>query len=285
MASIIPIHLQKIKVDRIQAALATDGANLGILPEFRPIKPQFDVHVFEQLSSTSTRLWEMLAAGAGAGTVVIARSQSSGRGQRGRIWQSEAGGLYLSLALEPDWAIAHSAQLTCISAWGMAIAFNRLGLPITLKWPNDLFFEGKKLGGILTETKLSQSVADVSAAEFEPKPSPRIKQAVIGVGINWHNRVPETGVTLIKILESMPESDAKNKINCLEVLAALVLRGILQGVLFQQRVGSQVFMKTYAKLLTQPGKSVSLETSLETSLIDLPPLGARPSIGKIEHPN
>lgn len=203
-----------------------------------------------------------MGQGAGAGTVVIAQTQSSGRGQRGRIWQSEPGGLYLSLALEPDWPVTRSAQLTCISAWGIATAFNNLGLPVQVKWPNDLYFQGKKLGGILTETKLAPAAAVTSASGDRVNPPDRIRQAVIGVGMNWHNSVPSTGITLAQILELLPQSMAKNKINCLEMLAALVLKGILQGYFFQQRVGSQDFMKAYSNLLTQVGSPVLLESSL-----------------------
>lgn len=260
------ISTEAISLEKIQAAIATNNTDLGVMSEFRQIRPKFNVHVFESLPSTNTQLWQMMSQGAGAGTVAIAQQQSSGRGQRGRTWCSEPGGLYLSLALEPDWPITHSAQLTCMSAWGIAVAFNNLGLPIRIKWPNDLFFEGQKLGGILTETKLAQPIAHSSAlgtCSGAPTGAPtRIKQAVIGVGINWHNPVPETAITLSKILELMPESAAKNKINCLEVLAALVLKGILQGYFFQQRVGSQVFMKTYSNLLTQVGEIVSLDNTL-----------------------
>ena len=243
---------------KIQAALRTDGAELGICPEFRSIQPQFDVQVFESLPSTSTQVWNMLAQGAGAGTVAIAQRQTNGRGQRGRCWQSEPGGLYLSLALEPSWPIAHGALLTCGSAWGIATAFNNLGLPVQIKWPNDLFFAGKKLGGILTETKLAQPATGISSAKSSGNPLPCIKQAVIGVGINWHNQVPETAITLAKIQRSMPNRAAQTTIDCLERLTALVLKGILQGVYFQQQVGNQVFIKTYSNLLTQTGKVVSI---------------------------
>ncbi|MEO1619488.1 MAG: biotin--[acetyl-CoA-carboxylase] ligase [Cyanobacteria bacterium J06632_3] len=241
---------QNISHSKIQAALETDGSDLGVSPEFRKIRPQFDIHLFESLPSTSTQLWQMLDKGAKAGTVAIAQQQSAGRGQRGRIWQSEPGGLYLSLALEPDWPVHLSAQLTCFSAWGIATAFNNLGIPVQVKWPNDLFFQGKKLGGILTETKLAQKQSLEESC---------IKQAVIGVGINWHNRVPQTGTSLAKILEENAYATVQNKINCLEVLIALVLKGILQGYYFYQQVGSQVFMKAYQNLLTQVGQLVSIE--------------------------
>ena len=248
------------------AALASDAAALGVGAAFRSIRSRFDVHVFDQVDSTSTQLWRMLEQGYGSGTVAIARQQSAGRGQRGRVWQSPPGGLYLSLAVEPDWAIAQAAQLTCLSAWGIATAFNNLGLPVQVKWPNDLFFENKKLGGILTETKVTYLPADApgesESGKNGGKPAAYIKQAAIGVGINWHNPTPATGISLMKIMEGLPEHPIKNKINCLEMLAALVLRGIMQGVCFYQQVGGQVFMKDYAKLLIQFGKAVSLDREM-----------------------
>lgn len=240
-----------------------NGEHLGICPEFRQIQPKFDLHGFECVDSTSTQLWKMIDQGAEAGTVAIAQQQSAGRGQRGRSWQSGPGGLYLSVALSPDWPIDHSAQLTCMSAWGIVTALNNLGLPVQIKWPNDLFFEGKKLGGILTETRLAKA-STASQHQSGSQSVARIKQAVIGVGINWHNQVPETGTTLTKILKARTESAARNKISCLEMLAALVLKGILQGTFFQQQVGNQAFMKAYQKLLTQTGKTVSLSSDLRS---------------------
>lgn len=242
-------------------------ADLGICPEFWTIRPRFKIEVLEQVTSTSTYLWQRLEQGAAAGSVAIAYRQSAGRGQQGRIWHSPPGGLYLSLALEPDWPATQAAQMTAMSAWGIATALRNLGLPIQVKWPNDLYFAGKKLGGILTETKLAQSPSNLhSASKHFPAPCLTdnaqwttqgcvkdcvMKQIVIGVGINWQNPVPEMGITLVKILEAFPTSPAKNKIICLEILAALVLRGILQGYFFQQRLGSQVFMKAYQKILTK----------------------------------
>ncbi|MEL6470277.1 MAG: biotin--[acetyl-CoA-carboxylase] ligase [Cyanobacteria bacterium J06623_4] len=274
MKSIIPtsssVDVPDLDLQKIRRALAAHGSCLGVSKTFSHIRPQFDVHLFDALPSTNTRLWEMLAAGYSSGTVAIARRQTAGRGQHGRTWQSEPGGLYLSLALEPDWPAGMSAQLTCLSAWGIATAFNNLGIPLRVKWPNDLFFNGKKLGGILTETKLSyppsQCEGTVGLSDAQPLIPPLIKQAVIGVGINWHNSVPETGTTLAKILSGGTYPTAQNKINCLEVLIALVLRGIMQGTFFYQQVGSQVFMKAYQKLLTQVGNVVSINYGMTDSV-------------------
>ncbi|MEM8503446.1 MAG: biotin--[acetyl-CoA-carboxylase] ligase [Cyanobacteria bacterium P01_D01_bin.1] len=268
-----------------------NGADLGICPELSQIRPQFDIHLFESLPSTNTHLWEMLKADmqtkVKAGTVVIAQQQSAGRGQRDRSWQSAPGGLYLSLAIEPDWPVARSAQLTCFSAWGIATALGNLGVPIQVKWPNDLFYNGEKLGGILTETRLSQSSALLSTALAEREAAEatvRIKQAVIGVGLNWHNLVPQTGTTLTRILDSGLHGHAKTKINCLETLIVIVLRGILQGYFYQQQVGSQVFMKTYGKLLTQVGKTVSVKKGrvVPASAFDLNSVGSDSAVSGLD---
>ncbi|MEL6937766.1 MAG: biotin--[acetyl-CoA-carboxylase] ligase [Cyanobacteria bacterium J06598_1] len=268
MSSIIPTQ-STIRVEKIRAAIALNAAELGIRPEFARIHPKFHLHTYTALPSTSTQLWKLLAAGAPSGTVVIAQQQSAGKGQRGRTWESPSGGLYLSLGLEPNWPVKHSAQLTCLSAWGIATALNNLGIDVQIKWPNDLLFRGKKLGGILTETKLSQapeSAPQDSPSKASEESKTKIKQAVIGVGINWHNPTPHTGISLAKVIEEIPSELGKNKINCLEMLIAIVLRGILQGVLFQQQVSSQVFMKSYRKLLTQVGQTVSLDSSGKLSL-------------------
>jgi len=284
-------QIEPLDLQKIEAAIAQNGTELGICPEFAHIRPQVDIHTYQSLPSTNTQMWKLLAAGAKSGTAVIAQQQSAGKGQRNRQWESSPGGLYLSLALEPNWPVSHSAQLTCLSAWGLATAFNNLGIAVQVKWPNDLFFQGKKLGGILTETKLSHPngsasnavegngrrlLGDNSSSLYSQPSGATIKQAVIGVGINWHNSVPENGISLATILETVETIPkfAKNKINCLEVLIALAIRGILQGVIFQQQVGSQVFMKSYRKLLTQIGQSVSLDgngsLSLATPLLVAP---------------
>lgn len=223
--------------------LAADAETLGIVQPFQGVRPRFYIHAFEQLGSTNTQLWQMLRAGAPAGTVVIAQCQTAGRGQWGRQWQSQVGGLYLSLALSPDWPVSDAAQLTCCTAWGIVMALNTLGLPVQIKWPNDLVYQGQKLGGILTEARLEQG---------------QIRQAVIGVGINWHNSVPESGIGLDTILNqrSLPS------LYCIEALAAVTLRGIWQGCCFQQRYGQAALIRAYESRLINLGDSVSSEQSL-----------------------
>ncbi|MBD2039121.1 biotin--[acetyl-CoA-carboxylase] ligase [Microcoleus sp. FACHB-672] len=200
----------------------------------------FTVHIFNQLVSTNQTLWELIDQGAGAGTVAIASQQTAGRGQWGRQWQSQPGGLYLSLAIEPRLPASHSAQLTLCSAWGIAAALREWGIPVSLKWPNDLILAERKLGGILTETRVHQG---------------KIAKAVVGVGINWANEVPETGINL----QSFCTEKVFPSIASLEMLAAITLRGLASGYQFLAEKGIAELVPAYCALLTSLGEPVVVE--------------------------
>jgi BirA family biotin operon repressor/biotin-[acetyl-CoA-carboxylase] ligase len=200
----------------------------------------FDVHVFAAVPSTNLTVWELLKQGAPPGTVAIALEQQAGRGQWGRQWSSPPGGLYLSLAVMPDLPVEQGKQLTLCSAWGVAIALRDYGVPVRLKWLNDLVVDGRKLGGILTETRIHQE---------------RIHQAVIGVGINWSNPVPEVGINLHQILSQQPSP----AITSLEQLAAIVLHGLRLGYEYWQQQGIEALVSSYQILLTNLGQTVTID--------------------------
>lgn len=213
-----------------------------------------DLHVFEVVSSTNEVVWELLEQGSGEGTIAIARSQTAGRGQWGRQWCSEPGGLYLSVALMPDLSVSEAAQLTLCTAWGIATALRTVPgklsgvaaqIPVQLKWLNDLVLQRRKLGGILTETRVFQG---------------RIHQAVVGVGINWTNAVPETGINL----QSFLENTSVPLIESLEMLAAIVLYGLLSGYQFRQQQGIEAILPCYLDLLAHRDQPVPIQGSLGT---------------------
>lgn len=213
----------------------------AILTETTSFLPtlKFSFHLFETIPSTNQALWQLIAEGAEPGTVVIATQQTSGRGQWGRQWSSPPGGLYLSVALAPDLLAAHSYRLTLCSAWGIAMALRDRDIPVNLKWPNDLILEGRKLGGILTETKVRQE---------------KITHAVVGVGINWTNWVPATGINL----QSFQTNRLSPAIDSLEMLAAVALLGIASGYEMRSPEGIQTLLPSYQQLLTSMGKTISV---------------------------
>ncbi|MGB3203236.1 MAG: biotin--[acetyl-CoA-carboxylase] ligase [Nodosilinea sp.] len=204
------------------------------------MRPRFHLHWVDQIDSTNQALAEMMAAGAPAGTVLVAATQQAGRGQWGRQWQSPPGGLYLSLGLKPDLPASRSSYLTLASAWGVATSLANLGLPVQVKWPNDLVAEGKKLGGVLAETHIENG---------------RVQTVVIGLGLNGFNPVPATGISIQQLIQ--PES-ISNRLNTLENLAAIALYGLMQGYLHWQNQGDDAFLIDYQARLSNLGQGLTV---------------------------
>lgn len=203
----------------------------------------FSLHIFSTLSSTNQTLWQLIDQGEKPGCVVIATQQTAGRGQWGRQWQSLAGGLYLSMVIDSQLKAINSYQLTLASAWGITAQLRKSGIPVGIKWPNDLVLDGRKLGGILTETKVNQG---------------QITQAVIGVGINWENQVPETGINL----QLWQNSRNYQMIHHLEVLTSQVLIGIKSGIECLQVEGINTLLSRYLNVLVNIGDQVYVNNIL-----------------------
>lgn len=223
-------RLQAVSFDQQQFDTLLNTSQLG-----RPC------YFFDILSSTNDSLWDLIDQGASSGTIVIAAQQQSGRGQWGRHWYSPPGGLYLSVAMVFDQPAANtpnipaqkSAQLTLWSAWGIATILRTHSVPVWLKWPNDLLLYGSKVGGILTETRLCQG---------------QITTAIIGIGLNWSNPVPETGINLQTALADQLHPS----IYSLEKLAALTLEGLEHGYDRWQTSGIKGLLPDYMALLRDP---------------------------------
>ena len=113
-----------------------------------------DVRCLGEVDSTNAEALRSAADGAPEGTVVVADTQSAGRGRLGRSWWSEPGTALLASwllrpALEPErWPLL--SLLAGVAAARAATAAG--GIPVGLKWPNDLVVEDRKLGGILSES-------------------------------------------------------------------------------------------------------------------------------------
>jgi biotin-[acetyl-CoA-carboxylase] ligase BirA-like protein len=112
------------------------------------------VHRFDRLPSTQDEVHRLAAAGAPAGTVVVAAEQEAGRGRRGRKWASPVGGLWLSFLCRPARAVGVEV-LSLRVGLAAADALAEVGglPPVSLKWPNDLMVDDRKVGGILCEAR------------------------------------------------------------------------------------------------------------------------------------
>jgi BirA family transcriptional regulator, biotin operon repressor / biotin---[acetyl-CoA-carboxylase] ligase len=125
------------------------------------LRQKNNVCVFLQLPSTQDKAWELVSNGAPSGSLVIAGVQTAGRGRQGRIWHSPAGSLCFSLVLFPI-SSRQSNGITLSAARALQLALkSALGLETRLKLPNDLYFQGKKLAGIILEVKKDRAVLGV----------------------------------------------------------------------------------------------------------------------------
>jgi len=109
-----------------------------------------DIKYFKETESTNI-LARGMANSVEEGTVVIAESQTGGRGRLGRKWISPEGGIWLSIILKPKMQPQYASRITLLAGVCVAKTIRGFGLPVKIKWPNDVLINGKKVCGILTE--------------------------------------------------------------------------------------------------------------------------------------
>ncbi len=127
---------------------------------------KFEIHRVGICPSTNDVLRKMAAAGAPEGTAVVAGAQTAGRGTKGRTWHSAPGrGLYLSVLLRPAGFDLSLLTLAAGLAARDAVRSSH-GLDVRLRWPNDIVFDGRKLGGILCETRIQGGRPEFAALGY-----------------------------------------------------------------------------------------------------------------------
>jgi BirA family biotin operon repressor/biotin-[acetyl-CoA-carboxylase] ligase len=129
------------------------------------------IHPFDEVGSTNDIAATFLADGKTAPLMVIAAAQSRGRGRRGRVWHSPRNrNLYLSLGLRPR--LPPTRLQTVTLSLGLAVCRflrDQFGLPVLLKWPNDLMLHDRKIAGMLTEARVDAELT---------------RDLVFGIGLN-----------------------------------------------------------------------------------------------------
>ena len=152
----------------------TKAMKQKILSQFTTECPWRDtLYWYDTIDSTNTRAKQLAKEGAPHGTVLIAGSQTGGRGRMGRSFSSPGGmGVYLSVILRPHCTPGQLMHLTCAAAVASCKAVEAAsGVLPDIKWTNDLVCGKKKLGGILTELSLDSATGLVD-------------HAIVGIGIN-----------------------------------------------------------------------------------------------------
>jgi BirA family transcriptional regulator, biotin operon repressor / biotin---[acetyl-CoA-carboxylase] ligase len=133
--------LDFLSLDEIRASLRADVNRVNL-------------SIVDTIESTNTALLQQAQLGAPSGTCLAAEYQTAGRGRRGRVWQSALGAsLTFSFLWRSEKGVAALGGLSLVVGLAVANALRELGVPATLKWPNDILVNDKKLGGILIETQ------------------------------------------------------------------------------------------------------------------------------------
>jgi len=183
-------HIRNLKEDGYVIEASARGYRLVSSPDL--LLPgelqgwEQKVHHFWEASSTMNIAKELAKRGVEEGAIVIAESQTCGRGRLGREWLSPKGGIYVTLILRPKMSPIYAPRMNLMASVAVAKAIRRFfGLKAELKWPNDVLIKGKKVCGILAEIEAETDV---------------INFVNLGIGINANNSISryEKGATSLK---------------------------------------------------------------------------------------
>ena len=218
------------------------------------------IYIIETCPSTNDIAKNKAEEGEEEGTTVWALEQTQGRGREGRKWISQKyKGLYFSIILKPDVTIGNLLTLLGALAF-IEIAKRNFNLEIKLKWPNDLIYENKKLGGILGEGTYKGS---------------QLNYMILGVGINTNYKIedfPENmqkKVTSLKIILNKEIENQKLLMAILEKMNSLYTTDFIQNKLIYFankfsffKKGERIKIKTLQGLLEGEYKGINKDGSL-----------------------
>ncbi|KXG43616.1 biotin--[acetyl-CoA-carboxylase] ligase [Tepidibacillus decaturensis] len=203
-----------------------------------------NVVYFKSIDSTQTKAHELARQGAKHGTIVIANEQTNGKGRLGRSWFSNEGkGIWMSILLRPSFSYNEAPQITLFASIILTNALRSLyGIDIRIKWPNDLYFEKKKIAGILTEMHGEQD---------------QIHYLIIGIGINTHKtKYPLELKQKAGSLEEFINQNPKR----IEILCKFLEQFEKNYELFHQK-GFAPFFDEYNQLLLKKGTPIVVTQS------------------------
>lgn len=206
------------------------------------------IEIFENIESTNTFANEIAGKGAPEGTVIIAEEQNAGKGRMGRIWVSpKYANLLMSVIIRPEIHVEEIFALNMVMALAVTDAIKDIfGLNAKIKWPNDIYLNMKKLGGILTE---------ISAKGRE------IDYAVVGLGlnVNWKpETVSEMRYPAICLSEEVGYEVSREKIiSTILIKLELFYRMVSKGL-------ANKLLKLWSDRSILTGKTVEIDTGTGT---------------------
>ena len=184
-------HVSRTAIWKVIEQLKADGADISAVtrrgyqlhtvpdvfcePHFTELVKNcaipWNVQSFPEVTSTNDVAKSQAAKGAPEGTVILADLQTAGKGRSGKQFHSPKGSLYMSLILRPQLPLSDMMAVTACTASAVHQALAEFGITAQIKWVNDLFLNGRKICGILSEGSFNAELLQMD-------------YLVIGIGIN-----------------------------------------------------------------------------------------------------
>lgn len=165
------------------------------------------IFTFERLASTNDFAKRLAKGGRNVGTIVIAEEQTRGRGRQSRPWHSPPGtGLWLTLILSPTIKRSDLGLIPLLSGVSVAQTLEQFGFQPSLKWPNDVLINGKKVCGILGESEFRYNELDV---------------LIVGIGINVNQTATDLPNDIRDTATSLRQASG-NPVDRLSLLISLI---------------------------------------------------------------
>lgn len=208
------------------------------------VKCQFmgqGVEYYESINSTNERAKAWAREGAGEGSLVIAETQSMGKGRLGRNWISPRGtGIWMSIILRPNLSPDKAYQLTLLAGIAMCEAIRECtGLEASIKWPNDIVVNGKKVCGILTEMS-----GEVQCIHY----------VVVGIGVNVNMHDFDESIPYATSLALMGEKEYSRK----EIIKVFLEQFEEIYCKYNKKASLDEFLPKYKNLCITLGKQVKI---------------------------
>ncbi len=246
-------HIKKLNEEGYEIISSSKGYRLknsgDLLAPFCFDNKKYDVRFFPKVSSTMDTAREMARKNARNLTIVLAEEQTKGRGRLNRTWLSSKGGLWFTIILRPDLHPALSFKVNFAASLCLAqILIKLFKINASVKWPNDILVNGKKLAGLLSEM---ETKADM------------ISFVNIGIGLNVNNSPEQNEPNAVSIKNILGR-----KIQRRELLIAFLdeFVSMLPEVYEESLHGDSTgIIDKWKKYTSTIGRHVTIETSDNTT--------------------
>ncbi|CAI8205458.1 MAG: Bifunctional ligase/repressor BirA [Candidatus Nitrosopelagicus brevis] len=206
------------------------------------------IYYFEEIDSTQNFAQQIALDKKENGTIVIAEKQTAGRGRLDRKWTSPKGGIWFSLIIHPKFDVSTSTLVPIAGAVALAKSIKTtLDVDVSVKWPNDITLDGKKVAGMLVDASFQANSID---------------HFILGIGINFD-------IDSIKIEKRLSKSPNFYGVNSLrkkddDTPPKILLREFLvqfEKILIQLNKGEKTkIVKEWTKKADKIGKKITINT-------------------------